>query len=299
MARYEWGGTNPAVERLKDAVEPARRKVITHPLYHELGTLSAVTTFMEHHVFAVWDFMSLLKTLQRQLTCVQIPWVPSGPTASRRLINDIVLVEESDELGNGFISHFELYLDAMRQAKADAVPIDTFIELIRAGNPVLPSLKEADVPESAAEFVTGTWKFIERSPVHCQAAAFAFGREDLIPDMFDQVAALNAELGQLSAFVDYLRRHIQVDSEEHTPMAMQMLADLCGEDQSKWADCEETVNAALLARMKLWDGILGNIQRSGLSPGLPETEWRKIASRGQKRGAQRTPSYDRFVGIVL
>lgn len=259
MSRYDWGGTNLAIERLKESIEPARQKVISHPLYHQLNTMDAVVTFMEHHVFAVWDFMSLLKTLQRRLTCVEVPWVPSGPTGSRRLINDIVLVEESDELGNGFISHFELYLDGMRQAGADASRIDAFIDLLRAGQPVLPSVKEAGVPEAAAEFVATTWEFIETAPVYCQAAAFAFGREDLIPDMFDQVAALNAEFGALSTFVDYLRRHIQVDSEEHTPMAMQMLADLCGEDDNKWAQSEETINLALDARTRLWDGILEKI----------------------------------------
>jgi hypothetical protein len=263
MPRYDWGEDNHAIQRLKAAVEPARLKVVGHPLYHQLNSMAAVAGFMEHHVFAVWDFMSLLKTLQRRLTCVQVPWVPSGPTGSRRLINDIVLVEESDELGQGFISHFELYLDGMRQAGADTVPVDSFIELLRAGKPVATALKEAGVPGTASEFVTTTWEFIEHSPVHCQAAAFAFGREDLIPDMFDQVAALNAELGQLSTFVDYLRRHIQVDSEEHTPMAMQMLADLCGDDDDKWAECEETINSALAARTKLWDGILAELQRTG------------------------------------
>ncbi|HUY52406.1 MAG TPA: DUF3050 domain-containing protein [Streptosporangiaceae bacterium] len=238
--------------------------MVSHPLYGHLNTMGAVATFMECHAFAVWDFMSLLKTLQRQLTCVQVPWVPSGPTASRRLINDIVLVEESDELGNGFISHFELYVDGMRQAGADTSRIDAFISSLRAGQPVLPALKEAGVPEPSAEFVTTTWEFIEDAPVHCQAAAFAFGREDLIPDMFDQVAALNAEFGELSTFVDYLRRHIQVDSEEHTPMAMNMLADLCGDDAGKWARCEETINLALGARMRLWDGILEKIlERAG------------------------------------
>jgi Protein of unknown function (DUF3050) len=259
VSRYEWGGTNPAIEKLKAAVEPARQQVVSHPLYHQLNTKDAVMTFMEHHAFAVWDFMSLLKTLQRRLTCVQVPWVPAGPTSSRHLINDIVLVEESDELDDGFISHFELYLDGMRQAGADTTRIDAFIELLRAGQPVLPSLKEADAPEASAEFVAVTWDFIESAPVHCQAAAFAFGREDLIPDMFDRVAVLNEKSGQLSTFVDYLRRHIQVDSEEHTPMAMQMLADLCGEDDDKWRQCEETINLAFAARIKLWDGILAKV----------------------------------------
>jgi hypothetical protein len=257
MSRYEWNETDPAIARLKKAVTPARDQVIAHPLYRSLTTLGSVTAFMEHHVFAVWDFMSLLKGLQQSLTCVQVPWVPSGPAGSRRLVNDIVLVEESDELGSGFISHFELYLNGMEQAGADVSAINAFIMLLREGTPVLVALREAKVPEPAAEFVQTTWKFIDHAPLHCRAAAFAFGREDLIPDMFDQVAALNHELGdQLSTFVDYLRRHIQVDSEEHTPMAMQVLVDLCGNDDGKWAECEDTVNEALAARMKLWDGIL-------------------------------------------
>ncbi|HEX9624443.1 MAG TPA: DUF3050 domain-containing protein [Streptosporangiaceae bacterium] len=261
MSRYEWDGANPGVERLKQAVDPARNKVISHPMYRKLDGLAAVTTFMQHHVFAVWDFMSLLKSLQRQLTCVELPWIPTGPTGSRRLINDIVLVEESDELGGGFISHFELYLDGMTQAGADRGPVDSFIGLLRDGKPVLTSLKEAAVPEPSAEFTTTTWGFIESLPIHSQAAAFAFGREDLIPDMFDQVVEVNRDLGnQLSVFVDYLRRHIQVDAEEHTPMAMQMLADLCGDDDGKWRECEETVNLALEARCRLWDGIVAAIE---------------------------------------
>jgi hypothetical protein len=262
MSRYEWDQKDLRIDRLRTAVEPARKKVLSHQLYHELTGLGAVVTFMEHHVFAVWDFMSLLKTLQCSLTCVRVPWIPSGPTASRRLINDIVLVEESDEFGDGFISHFELYRDGMRQSGANTQPIDVFIELLRGGGTVIPTLKRAGAPGPAAEFVATTWEFIENPSVHCQAAAFAFGREDLIPEMFDQVAALNAELGVLTTFVDYLRRHIQVDSEEHTPMAMQMLADLCGDDEGKWIECEETINKAYAARLQLWNGIHQAIMQS-------------------------------------
>jgi hypothetical protein len=259
VSRYDWDETNPAIEKLKDSVEPARQKVVSHPLYRKLNTKNAVVTFMEHHAFAVWDFMSLLKSLQRSLTCVRVPWVPTGPAVSRRLINDITLVEESDELDDGFISHFELYLNGMRQAGADTARVDAFIDLLRVDWPVVPALREAGAPDPAAEFVSVTWGVISGAPVHCQAAAFAFGREDLIPDMFDQVAALNAGSGDLSTFVDYLRRHIQVDAEEHTPMAMQMLVDLCGDDDAKWAECEETIQLALAARLKLWDGILGAV----------------------------------------
>ncbi len=256
MSRYDWGRRHPGIDRLEEQIGQARRVVIEHPMYAALDSSSAIRTFQEHHVFAVWDFMSLLKSLQRNLTCVELPWVPTGPTGSRRLINDIVLVEESDERAGGFISHFELYLDGMTEAGADTSIIDAFIAGLRAGRPVLEAVDEFNVPAPAADFIRLTWGLIESAPVHAQAAAFAFGREDLIPDMFAKVVRVNERVGSLDTFVDYLARHIQVDSEEHTPMAMQMLADLCGEDDGKWAECTGTVELALAARARLWDGIL-------------------------------------------
>jgi hypothetical protein len=260
MSRYDWGQTHPGITRLEQAVDEARNRVVSHPLYANLDTHGAIVTFMEHHVFAVWDFMSLLKSLQRQLTCVTVPWVPAGPTGSRRLINDIVLVEESDELRGGFISHFELYVAGMSESGADTAVIDQFVNLLRAGTPVAAALTEAPVPAPAAEFVRTTWGFVDGAPVHAQAAAFAFGREDLIPDMFQQVVAVKEQGHKLDTFVDYLERHIEVDGEEHTPMAMQMLADLCGDDDAKWQQCAATVNQALAARYRLWDGILAAIK---------------------------------------
>ena len=259
MSRYDWGQRHPGIDRLEEQISEARGAVIAHPLYAALDSHHAIRTFLEHHVFAVWDFMSLLKSLQRNLTCVELPWVPTGPTGSRRLINDIVLVEESDELRGGFISHFELYLDGMVEAGADTSIINAFIDKLRARRPVLEAIDEVHVPAPAAEFVRLTWSLIESAPVHAQAAAFAFGREDLIPDMFQQVVGVNERLGSLDTFVDYLARHIEVDGEEHTPMAMQMLADLCGDDSAKWAECADTINLALAARARLWDGILAAI----------------------------------------
>ena len=255
MSRYDWGQRHPGIDRLEQQISEARRGVVEHPMYAALDNSLAIRTFQEHHVFAVWDFMSLLKNLQRQLTSVEVPWVPTGPTASRRLINEIVLVEESDELGEGYISHFELYLDGMSKAGADRAPIDSFLALLRGGTPVREALKLAEVPQPAAEFVATTWGIIEDSPVHCQAAAFAFGREDLIPEMFKQVIQINDVDGRLEIFKDYLARHIEVDGEQHTPMAMQMLIDLCGDDKAKWAQCATTVRTALTARRQLWTAL--------------------------------------------
>jgi hypothetical protein len=256
MSRYDWKKTHPGIDWLQAAVTPARLRVVQHPLYARLDTPEAIVTFMEHHVFAVWDFMSLLKSLQRNLTCVAVPWVPVGPGGSRRLINDIVLVEESDELRGGFTSHFELYVAGMAQAGADTRVIQSFIDAIRLSESVPSALVTAGVPAPSTQFVIATWQFIESAPVHCQAAAFAFGREDLIPDMFTQVVAVNQAEGGLDTFIDYLERHIEVDGEEH---------------------CVETVNAALAARCQLWDGILASINGAARQGG-PQARTETIPS---------------------
>ncbi len=259
MSRYDWAESHPKIEWLNKEIEPLRSKVVSHPIYRNLSTLNAIRVFMENHVYAVWDFMSLLKSLQRELTGVTVPWVPTGARESRRLINEIVLVEESDEFGQGFISHFELYLAGMSEAGASRATVDPFLAQIGRRQPVRAALKAARVPAPAAEFVGTTWDFIENGPLHGRAAAFAFGREDLIPDMFDQVVGVSRREGRLGAFCDYLSRHIQVDKEEHTPMAMQMLADLCGDDDVKWGECVSAAGIALSARTRLWDGILSAI----------------------------------------
>src|ERR1700736_6800456 len=150
MSWQGWGQTHPGTDLLA-AVTSARARVVIHPLYANLNTRAAINTFMEHHVFAVWDFMSLLKSLQRNLTCVTVPWVPTGPTGSRRLINDIVLAEESDELRGAHISHFEWYVAGMAEAGADHYVVDRFIDLIRAQEPVPYALQAAGVPRAAAE----------------------------------------------------------------------------------------------------------------------------------------------------
>jgi DUF3050 family protein len=269
MSRYDWGQRHTGIDRLEAQIGAARAAVVKHPLYGRLQSAAAIRTFQEHHVFAVWDFMSLLKSLQCSLTCVQVPWVPTGPTGSRRLINDIVLVEESDELRGGYLSHFELYLEGMAESGADIGPITAFVDLLRAGRPVPEALAESGAPETAAAFVGLTWRLIEDAPAHARAAAFAFGREDLIPEMFQQVILVNEQVGGLGAFVDYLARHIEVDGEQHTPMAMQMLADLCGDDESRWQECARTVNLALAGRARLWDGIEAALDEQAAPTAVP------------------------------
>lgn len=235
---------------------PLRQRLCAHGLYTRLRTLADVRRFLQHHVFAVWDFMSLLKALQRALTSIDVVWRPRGDAEARRLINEIVLGEESDEDGGGYSSHYELYRRAMREAGADGTAIDAVLAQVVAGVDVFAALREA--PGPARRFCTTTFEIVHGGSLPAIAAAFTLGREDVIPDMF---TALVDDLhqrhpGGLPTLVDYLRRHIELDGERHGPMAARLLAHVCGDDAEKWTAAADGAERAIRARLQLWDELL-------------------------------------------
>jgi hypothetical protein len=243
---------------LQQQLAPARQQLTSHRVYQSLHSLDDLRVFMQHHVFAVWDFMSLLKALQRELTCVEVPWVPRGHPATRRLINDIVLEEETDVDPEGRpTSHFELYLRSMRECGADTAPIERLLAALAEGASVAAALEAAQAPTSVREFVLETFRIIDSGKPHAVAAAFTFGREDVIPDMFRHlVHDLRQRFpGQLDTFTYYLDRHIQLDEEVHTPLAQQMVRELCQDDARRWQESREVAAACMRARVALWDGI--------------------------------------------
>ena len=233
---------------------PLQSNLANHPLYHTIDTLESLHLFLQSHVYAVWDFMSLLKALQRTLTCIDIPWVPSADPASRRLINEIVLGEESDEYQGQPLSHYELYLHAMQSAGADTAPIQSLLSSLAAGTPLDEALTA--IPSEGAAFVRTTFDIIATNQPHRIAAAFTFGREDLIPEMFTQfIRSLDTQLpGCIAPFRFYLERHIELDGDEHGPKALAMIRNLCPTPRH-WAQAAETAAQALEARIALWDGI--------------------------------------------
>ena len=254
----------PHLATLEARIQRLTAALAGHPLYRSFEDVADLRTFMESHVFAVWDFMSLLKTLQRGLTCVEVPWLPSPLAESRRLINEIVFGEESDVYEGRPLSHFELYRLAMQQCGADTIPIDTFLAALTSGTPWRQALAASKAPAPAARFVEATFHIIETGKLHAVAAAFTFGREDLIPNMFrgflrDQDERLG---GKLSIFRWYMERHIEVDGEDHGPMALRMVSELCGDDPTAWQQATEVATFALTARIAFWDGIAASIRQA-------------------------------------
>lgn len=255
-----------SIEQFLNQINPELEALLKHSVYSQVKDVASLRIFMRSHVFAVWDFMTLLKVLQKRLTCLQIPWSPPQDINSARLINEIVLAEETDEVEPGcYSSHFDLYLAAMKEVGADMEPIFGFLDTLknRWGATPEQALAPLSIPQTTKDFVNTNMQISARSP-HEVAAAFLFGREEIIPSMFRKILReLEKCHGRpCPSFCIYLERHIHLDETQHAPMGRKLLANLCQDDSIKW---RESLNAALETlhvRHGLWDGVVQSIPAS-------------------------------------
>ncbi|MBT5915760.1 MAG: DUF3050 domain-containing protein [Opitutae bacterium] len=245
-------------------VAPLSKKLESHQVFTNLNTLSELRLFMEHHVFAVWDFMSLLKKLQQIYVPHGSPWVPNPNGNVVRFINEIVMEEESDQSygskGESYSSHFEIYLEAMKEVGASTNIIDSFLDQVRSDG-IEKALNFNLVPEPSKEFMGYTFDLINRGKGHEIAASFAIGRESIVPIMFKRILEkTNISAEEAPVFHYYLERHAHLDGEHHGPMALRLLDDLCTDNEQKEKEVILEVESSLEARIKLWDGVLSATQ---------------------------------------
>ncbi len=240
-------------------------RLASHPIYSALRDLGDLQTFMRHHVFSVWDFMSLCKFLQREAAPIAVPWQPRGDPSVRRLINAIVLEEESDEApadADGtprFASHFELYCAAMAEIGADTGEVRRFVErAARSG--IRDALDTASAPPAARSFVATTFSFIETGKPHVVAAAFAMGREHIIPAMFRSfLRDMGISDAAAPVFHFYLNRHIHLDEDFHAPMSMRLLDQFCAGQPDRLDEAVAAAEQAVAARIAFWDGVMAEL----------------------------------------
>ena len=244
-------------------IQSYKNQLLNHALYEKVQTMDDLRIFLENHVYAVWDFMSLLKALQSKLTCTITPWFATANPETRYLINEIVLAEESDlTLDGRRQSHFEMYLEAMKACGADTSNIENFLENVTETQNIFVSIKKSKLPVEVKAFLNFTFQTIEQGKAHEIAAAFTFGREDLIPSMFTAILnnfQANLPHIDLSKLIYYFERHIQLDADEHGPKALKMVTELCGNDVLKWKETENISIEALEKRIGLWNAIEAQI----------------------------------------
>lgn len=247
------------IETIQNKIQPQKNQLLNHSLYANIKTIDDLRVFQECHVFAVWDFMSLLKALQSKLTCTTTPWLPNGNPDTRYLINEIVLAEETDlSIDGKRLSHFEMYLEAMQASGSSIEAIDSFLNHVIVTKNIFVSIKQSDLHPNIKAFLDFTFRIIEEGKPHEIAAAFTFGREDLIPEMFTAILKnfqSNFPETDLSKLIYYFERHIELDGDEHGPMAMKMIDELCGNSEDKWREVVEVSTLALEKRIALWDAI--------------------------------------------
>jgi hypothetical protein len=252
-------------EDLRRIVMPLREKLLKHPVYTQVDSVARLREFMRIHVFAVWDFMSLVKRLQRETTVARLPWTPPPKSSVARFANEVVLGEETDLGPDGEpISHFELYLRAMDEVGAESADVRSFVARMQQGEEWEVALKELNFPAVISEFVNETLRCAISGSVMQVASYFFFGREDVIPEMFQKFLDLwSGGTLEVPYFAFYLKRYIELDGDSHGPLAREMLIALAAENEDKWLEATVASQRALISRIKLWDGVAAHLKTVG------------------------------------
>jgi hypothetical protein len=265
-----------------------RTALLDHPLYAHVASVPDLRRFMEDHVFAVWDFMSLLKRLQQDMTCIRVPWFPADNAKAARLINDIVIGEETDVDPDGsYVSHLALYLRAMRDVGASTRQFEKFRSLVLVGIPVEIALERTGAPRHVQAFVAHTMALANSGSTEEVLAAFFYGREDIIPEMFrrllDTLYGTGHNNDRLHHFIYYIDRHIELDGDSHGPKGRELLDDLVANSPEAHERSLRAACRSIKARIGLWDGTLSKLRYS----------------RDVERSVEREPLNDRWVGVKM
>lgn len=255
-----------ASEITSDIIQSFKQQLEDHAVYAAVVSIEDLQCFMEHHVYSVWDFMSLIKYLQSIVAPTAQPWTPRGDGSVRRFINELVLEEESDETSHPgeYSSHFELYLRAMEEIGADTGRIRRFVAIVDAQG-IDAALQSDAIPGPSRLFSRQTFDFISSNQPHEVAAALALGREHIIPCMFRSILkSIGVTDSEAPIFHFYLNRHIHLDEDFHAPLSLRLLNGLCAGDKQKLQQSVDAARVAVEARVQFWDGVLGAIKTGGV-----------------------------------
>ena len=244
----------------KEELNNLKQSITTHPLFTEELNTKQICKFMESHIFAVWGFMSILKSLQKKITPNDLPWIPNENTKNGLInfVNEIILCEESDYIdGIGFISHFEIYLLAMKSMGAKSEQLDKFISRINNEGYDEKFLDDVNTSTEVKEFLKHDLEISLNGTLPEIVGAFTLGREKVIPNMFSYILPAIKETASSKYLVTYLERHIDIDGDRHGPLSMKLLDATCNNEQLNSA--YTAAIRSLKLRLRVWDKIYNDI----------------------------------------
>ncbi len=239
------------------------KELNSHKLFEQGATFTQeeLKIFMEFHIYAVWDFMSIVKSLQNFICPSTYPWRPNkySKNGIAHLINEIVFSEESDvDENDNYFSHFDLYVSAMHDVGADSSNAMNFIEKFE-----LHEHNLLEAPKESFKFIQNTFNCIKSNKLSNIAAIFTYGRETTIPDMFSKILSKIDEKDiRYNNLRLYIKRHIEVDSSRHGPLSIQLFNYTCENSQDIFDEAVEYAIKAIEARILLWDGVLKKINNT-------------------------------------
>jgi hypothetical protein len=243
---------------LNQQVTDFKNRLQQHPAFNNIQSLDELRKFTVYHIFLVWDYMSLLKSLQTQLTCTQTPWKPVQSPYIRYLVNSLVLKEESDLGADGeYASHYEMYRNAMQAMKADTGLMDNLMAHIETDMPVIKAIELSNIPGPVKDFLEYTFWVVQKTSLHEQAAVLCYGREGFGHQLIYQraVALQQNHAEELNPFLYYLRHKNEINEKYHSQLSAILLEQLCGTDEKKWHEATQAANQSLRNRIRLFDYI--------------------------------------------
>ncbi len=246
------------LEYYKKEIIVLKNKIYKHKLFHKTLETKHIRYFMESHIFSVWGFMSILKSLQFSLSRNSLPWVPTENTRNglTSFINEIVLSEESDYIeGIGYVSHFEIYLEAMKEIGADSSKILELIDYINREGSSYDVINNLDILDEVKNFIKFDLDTAFSGNLPKIVGSFTLGREKVIPNMFEHIVQ---SVTDANKFTTYLNRHIDIDGDRHGPLSSKLLDKVCRSDKNLEIAYQAGIDALNL-RLKVWDKISENM----------------------------------------
>ncbi len=239
----------------------------SHELFKSSENFSVdeLRIFMEYHVYAVWDFMSIVKSLQNHICPSNYPWKPNKYTRNgiAHLINEIIFSEESDKDDDGnYFSHFDLYIMAMEDLGANTNNILKFVESCELNDSKFENSNNIDIPIESLDFLKNTFECLKSNNKANTAAIFTYGRETTIPDMFSKILnKIDSDNLLFSKLRLYIKRHIQIDSSRHGPLSLKLFEYTCEDNQKIYNEAIGYAIKSIDKRILLWDGVLARIKK--------------------------------------